>query len=36
MNDTWGWDKELCGAKMWNFGPENTGPNLLIDATKGI
>lgn len=22
--------------KIWSFGPENTGPNLLIDYTKGV
>jgi elongation factor 2 len=22
--------------KIWCFGPEGTGPNLLIDATKGV
>lgn len=36
MNEKYGWDKELCGQKLWNFGPENNGPNVLMDATKGI
>ena len=22
--------------KIWCFGPEGTGPNLLIDVTKGV
>ncbi len=22
--------------KLWAFGPEGTGPNLLIDVTKGV
>ena len=22
--------------KIWCFGPEGTGPNLLIDCTKGV
>ncbi len=22
--------------KVWCFGPEGTGPNLLIDCTKGV
>lgn len=34
--DTFGWDKEHGGAKLWNFGPENQGPNVLVDATKGV
>ena len=24
------------GRKIWCFGPEGTGPNLLIDVTKGV
>lgn len=36
MHDEFGWDKELAGTKLWNFGPENVGPNLLVDATKGV
>jgi len=33
--DEFGWDKEDT-VKIWAFGPEQTGPNLLIDTTKGI
>lgn len=22
--------------KIWSFGPENQGPNILIDYTKGV
>ncbi|KAJ6240714.1 eukaryotic translation elongation factor 2a [Anaeramoeba flamelloides] len=29
------WDKKFV-KKIWAFGPEQTGPNLLIDTTKGI
>ena len=36
MHEEFGWDKELAGNKLWNFGPENVGPNVLVDATKGI
>lgn len=36
MSEEHGWDKELAGTKLWNFGPENVGPNVLVDATKGI
>ncbi|KAJ6487915.1 P-loop containing nucleoside triphosphate hydrolase protein [Mycena sanguinolenta] len=24
------------GRKMWTFGPDTTGPNLLVDCTKGV
>lgn len=24
------------GRKIWCFGPEGTGPNMLIDVTKGV
>lgn len=23
-------------AKIWCFGPENTGPNMVVDITKGV
>lgn len=36
LNDNFGWDKEHAGAKLWNFGPDNAGPNCLVDATKGV
>jgi elongation factor 2 len=36
LNDTFGWDKDLAGPKLWSFGPENAGPNTLVDATKGV
>jgi len=29
------WDKEST-MKIWCFGPENQGPNMLVDLTKGI
>jgi len=29
------WDKNDA-LKIWSFGPENTGPNILIDGTKGV
>ena len=22
--------------KIWSFGPEGTGPNILVDVTKGV
>jgi len=36
MNDTYGWEKDHCGAKLWSFGPDNAGANTLVDATKGV
>lgn len=36
MNEEYGWDKDHCMAKLWSFGPENSGANCLIDATKGV
>eukprot|EP01025_Chloroclados_australasicus_P019555 TRINITY_DN2067_c0_g1_i6.p1 TRINITY_DN2067_c0_g1~~TRINITY_DN2067_c0_g1_i6.p1 ORF type:complete len:843 (-),score=96.27 TRINITY_DN2067_c0_g1_i6:852-3380(-) len=33
--DNFGWDKDLS-KKIWCFGPETTGPNLLVDATKAV
>ncbi|KAL7718667.1 Elongation factor 2 [Entamoeba marina] len=29
------WDVDEC-RKIWCFGPDNVGPNLFIDVTKGI
>ena len=29
------WDKDAT-LKIWSFGPENQGPNILVDLTKGI
>jgi len=33
--DDFGWDK-YDTLKIWAFGPENSGPNILVDVTKGI
>ena len=30
-----GWDPSDC-KKIWCFGPEETGPNALVDCTKGV
>ena len=35
LADDYGWDP-TDGRKIWCFGPEGTGPNLLIDQTKGV
>jgi len=29
------WSKDET-LKIWSFGPENAGPNILIDMTKGV
>jgi len=29
------WDKSEA-LKLWSFGPENSGPNVLVDVTKGV
>jgi elongation factor 2 len=33
--DKYGYDAREAG-NIWCFGPEGTGPNLLIDCTKGV
>lgn len=33
--NNFGWDKEEA-LKLWSFGPENSGANILVDMTKGI
>eukprot|EP01025_Chloroclados_australasicus_P059284 TRINITY_DN7488_c2_g1_i1.p1 TRINITY_DN7488_c2_g1~~TRINITY_DN7488_c2_g1_i1.p1 ORF type:complete len:541 (-),score=54.30 TRINITY_DN7488_c2_g1_i1:555-1946(-) len=35
LTDQFGWDKDLT-KKIWCFGPETTGPNLLVDGTKAV
>lgn len=36
LAETYEWDRNEGGAKLWNFGPENVGPNVVVDATKGV
>jgi elongation factor 2 len=33
--EEFGWDKNDT-QKIWTFGPDNAGPNMLVDATKGV
>lgn len=33
--EKYGWDSNDA-KKIWSFGPENTGPNVLVDQTKGL
>jgi len=35
MSTDFGWDKELT-KKIWCFGPDTMGPNILVDVTKGV
>lgn len=35
MADEFGWDV-TDARKIWCFGPDTTGPNLLVDVTKGV
>ena len=35
LGEKFGWDSTDC-KKLWAFGPENIGPNLLVDATKAV
>lgn len=33
--EEFGWEKDDT-TKIWCFGPENTGPNVVVDVTKGV
>ncbi|KAI0055453.1 eukaryotic translation elongation factor 2 [Artomyces pyxidatus] len=35
LADEYGWDV-TDARKIWCFGPDTSGPNLLVDATKGV
>merc|ERR1711964_658129 len=35
LADTYGWDVGDA-RKIWCFGPDTTGPNVLVDVTKGV
>jgi elongation factor 2 len=35
LTEEFGWDKEDA-LRLWTFGPENAGPNILVDLTKGV
>jgi len=35
LADEFGWDITEA-RKIWAFGPEGTGPNFMVDATKGV
>jgi elongation factor 2 len=35
LHEEFGFDKD-DSQRIWTFGPENSGPNMLIDTTKGV
>ncbi len=35
LAEEFGWDKDLA-KKIWCFGPDTTGPNMVTDVTKGV
>lgn len=35
LADEHGWDVTEA-RKIWAFGPDTTGPNLMVDVTKGV
>jgi len=35
LADNYGWDINEA-KKIWCFGPETSGPNLLVDVTKAV
>ncbi|KAJ1430755.1 Tr-type G domain, conserved site [Sesbania bispinosa] len=35
LSEEFGWDKDLA-KKIWCFGPETTGPNMVVDTCKGV
>ncbi|KAF9910758.1 Elongation factor 2 [Lobosporangium transversale] len=35
LSDEYGWDSQEA-RKIWCFGPDGNGPNLMVDMTKGV
>lgn len=35
LSEEFGWDKDIA-KKIWCFGPDTQGPNVLVDMTKGV
>jgi len=35
LNEEYDWDKE-DSLRIWTFGPDNTGANILMDKTSGV
>merc|ERR1712003_337885 len=36
LAEKFGWDKDIGARKIWCFGPDTTGPNMVVDMTKGV
>ena len=36
LTEKFGWDKDIAKSKIWCFGPDTTGPNLIVDMCKGV
>jgi len=35
LSDQYEWDKNDA-LRIWCFGPETTGPNIVVDKTTGV
>ncbi|KAJ3683581.1 hypothetical protein LUZ60_013808 [Juncus effusus] len=35
LSEEFGWDKDIA-KKIWCFGPDTTGPNMVVDMCKGV
>ncbi|KAH7863959.1 hypothetical protein Vadar_024009 [Vaccinium darrowii] len=35
LSEKFGWDNDLA-KKIWCFGPETTGPNMVVDMCKAV
>ncbi|EES03541.1 elongation factor 2 [Sorghum bicolor] len=35
LSEEFGWDKDVA-KKIWCFGPEATGPNMVVDMCRGV
>ncbi|KAF9356115.1 Elongation factor 2 [Mortierella sp. AD094] len=35
LSDDFGWDNTEA-RKIWSFGPDGSGPNVIVDMTKGV
>ena len=36
LAEKFGWDKDIGARKIWCFGPDTHGPNMVVDMTKGV
>eukprot|EP00216_Chloropicon_sp_CCMP2111_P005196 CAMPEP_0198234072 /NCGR_PEP_ID=MMETSP1446-20131203/167_1 /TAXON_ID=1461542 ORGANISM="Unidentified sp, Strain CCMP2111" /NCGR_SAMPLE_ID=MMETSP1446 /ASSEMBLY_ACC=CAM_ASM_001112 /LENGTH=846 /DNA_ID=CAMNT_0043914801 /DNA_START=322 /DNA_END=2862 /DNA_ORIENTATION=- len=36
LAEKFGWDKDIGARKIWCFGPDTMGPNMVVDMTKGV